>query len=84
MSKNDKLDEVIRLVEDLHKIRKDYSSIHKQEHEYLRVLIAEHKRKEETWNVIYQRLASRTIWSLIIAVFAAVALSLNSWLDGGL
>lgn len=74
-----KLEEVITLLKTMAEDRADFGRIHREEHEYLRVLIEEHQLRKETWLSIQRRVASGTIWALLVAIFSAIIFTVKSY-----
>lgn len=83
MSDSKKLDEVIALLGKMVESRDEYYKIHNEEHDYLRVLIEEHKARKDAWKAIQMRVASGAIWAMIVALFSAVTFSFKTWMSGG-
>ncbi len=80
MEQNKQLDEVVELLQSFVKDREEHDKLHKEEHDYLRVLIEEHQVRKETWLVIKRRVASGTIWSLLVGLVSAVVFTVKAWL----
>lgn len=80
----EKLNEVISLLSNLIALQKQGAERHEEEHEYLRVLIEEHKTRKETWLSIQRRVVSGTVWAATVAVFSAIIFTAKNYFTGGL
>ncbi len=82
MHEEDKLSEIITLLNSLADKKDKESRDHRREHEYLRLLIEEHKVKKETNLAILRKVTSGSIWAILVAMFSAAIYNLKGWLVG--
>jgi len=80
----DKTDEIIELLKSLNEVKKDHRKCHRQEHEYLRLLIEEHKQSTETWLLLKRKIATGGVLAAMAGLFGAILLSIKHWITSGM